>query len=361
MNKNKLLLAILISMTLAGCGIIQKNEKIKIGAILPLTGNLSQYAQEVQQGMGLALKNESLPVDILYEDSKSETKPAVDAFYKLSADGASIMITGNSNASLAISPLANEYAVLQMALFSSAAKYTSPDDFTFQVTPRSEIENSIMADWVNTSQAKQIAFIYSQDEWGLGHYDFLHEKINKEKTKISASETYLPADTDFRTQLNKIRNTNPEIIFIIAKSKTAGLILKQAKELKINTQFLGVRAIEGNDLISIGGDMAEGIIYPYSFNPENTSEQIKQFVDTYKKLYSKIPTAYVAEGYDATKLLIGAVKQCGSKNTSCFKQYLTGIKEYPGVLGSISFDKNGDVYLPIFLKTVKDGQFVPYK
>ena len=337
----------------------QKKE-INIGAILPLTGKLSQYAEEAKQGMELALENAKVPIKIIYEDSQSETKQGVNALQKLLTNKISILITGGSNISLAISPLSNENKILQMAVFSSVTKYTSPNDYTFRVTTRSEIENQTLIDWTVNHSIKSTAIIYSNDEWGLGHYDYIRQQLEISNISITNRESFLNSDADTRTQLLKIKKHNPEAVFLIAQGKNAGLILKQAKELNLTPQFLGVRAIETNELIPIAGDSAEGVIYPYSFDPTSKEGNIKDFVAKYKNKYSKLPTTYSAEGYDAMNLLIKAINTCQGDNADCLKQNISNTKNYQGILGNISFDNNGDVYIKCFLKTVKEGQFVKY-
>lgn len=336
-----------------------KPKTINIGVILPLTGKLAPYAEETKQGIELALINEK-NIKVIYEDSQSEPKQGINAFQKLLTNKIPIAITGGSNISLAISPLANQNKILQMAVFSSVADYTSPNDLTFRVTSRSEVENKVLIGWAINHNLKNVAFIYSNDAWGLGHYNFLKSEIEKNNINITAKESFATTETDFHGQLTKIKNSQPEAIFLIAQGKNAGLILKQAKELGLKTQFLGVRAIETNELLAIASEAAENIIYPYSFDSTANNTNIKNFIKKYQTKYNKLPTAYTAEGYDATELLIKATSNCQGTNIACLQNYLTNTKNYSGVLGNISFDYNGDIYLEHFLKTVKDGKFIKY-
>jgi len=71
-----------------------------------------------------------------------------------------------------------------------------------------------------------------------------------------------------------------------------------------------------------------------------------------------VPDAYAAEGYEGFRVLAEAFGECG-KNMQCAKNYLQGLKNFSSVFGSMGFDGNGDVNYGFFLKTVKDGKFVP--
>jgi len=335
-------------------------KTINIGVILPLTGKLSLYAEEAKRGIELALSENKSPIKIIYEDSQSEPKQGINALQKLLTSPMPIIITGGSNISLAISPLANENKILQMAIFTSVNKYTSPNDYTFRLTTRSEVENQILIDWMVAKKLKNVALIYSNDDWGVGHFNFIKQKLQENQINIAAQENFAGSDTDFRTSLIKIKTQNPEAIFLIAQGKAAGLILKQTKELNLNSQFLGVRAIETNELIPIAGQAVEGIIYPYSFDLTSNQPQIENFISAYQEKYHELPTAYAAEGYDAIKIIATNLQKCHLIDTNCLRNLLSQTKNYSGILGNISFDNNGDVLIQYFLKTVRDGQFVKY-
>ena len=144
-------------------------------------------------------------------------------------------------------------------------------------------------------------------------------------------------------------------------AKNAGVILKQAKELGIKTQFFGTQSLQSQDLISIAGEATDGILYSYSLNLQSEDPTIKAFVEKYKAQYNEEPTSYVAEGYDSLSLIAKAFNECKEINTNCMKTKLSEVRDYPGILGILTLDKNGDVYYPYFIKTIKNGQFVKYE
>ncbi len=334
--------------------------EVKIGAILPLTGKIAQYSEEARRGIELALEDEKdVLIKVIYEDSKGDPKEGISAYQRLRAEGISLIITGASPVSFAISPLANQDKTLQMAVFSSISKYTSFNDFTFRVTTRSEVENKEIASWVMEQGYRKFALMYTNSDWGLSHREFIKSELERLGGEIIIEENFLTTDSDFRTQLTKIKAKTPEAIFLLARSQNAGMILKQAKELSLEKQFFGVRAVESQELLDIAKEAANGLIYPYSFNPISDDSRIKDFTRKYQEKYGILPTTYVAEGYDAISLIIKSIKQCRVVDTECIKNDLLNTKDHLGILGEMTFDENGDIYYPFFIKTVKNGQFVP--
>jgi len=368
MNNKIIGLIIVLVIIIAGGIIIHQvyggqpeQQEIIIGAILPLTGKLAPYAQDAQRGIDLALAETDLPVKVIYEDHKYEPKEGITAYKRLRVEDIKLFITGSSNVSLALSPLVNEEQTIQMAVFSSISKYTSPDDYTFRVTPRAELENKALVNSAITNGLTRVSIIYPNNEWGQGHYNTIKSEFERLGGEILIAENYLKGDADFRSQLIKLKSSQPQAIVLIAAGKDGGVIMKQAKELDINQQFLGVRAIENSDLLEIAKGSAEGIIYPYNFDGNSDNPVIQNFISKYQEKYNEIPSAYVAEGYTAMSLLLKSLDSCNVDDTQCVKNDLLQTRDYQGGIGNLSFDQNGDVLIEFFMKTVKDGQFVRYE
>ena len=93
---------------------------------------------------------------------------------------------------------------------------------------------------------------------------------------------------------------------------------------------------------------------------EDSKEQrTRDFFHNYERKYNVKPDGYAATSYDATYLIAQAIKNEGVTSDSV-KKGLYEIKDFPGLLGNFSIDKNGDVVLPIRMKTIKEGQLINF-
>lgn len=374
MNKtNKIILGILVVVVvIAGIwyGVSKKpatQEKgpVKIGAILPLSGKNAFYGEQAQRAFALAIEDikkemPSFRFDIVYEDSKWETQEAVSAFNRLkNLNDIDVVITLSSDVSLAVAPLANQQKVLQMAITASTPQYTSLGDFTFRTTARAEQEDKALAQAI-ASKYQKVALLYNNNERGLGHRNALKQELDNLGIGIVVEETLAPQDNDFRTQLIKIKKENPDVVYLLTEAKNTGLALKQAKELQIEKPFFATRSTESEEVISIAGTAADGVIYTYSFNPFSKEPVIQNFTKRFQEQYGRMPDYIAAEAYDALRLVAKAANQC-SADTNCMKENLLKTKDFPGACGALTFDENGDVFYDYALKTIKNGQFVPYE
>lgn len=360
MNKKIIISIVLVVIVIAAIWYLAgkgEKEPIKIGAILPFSGKYSHYGERAKKALELAL--EDLDVQVIYEDSKMEPKEAVSAFLKMNnLEDIKIFITLSSSISMALAPLANENKVIQMAITASTPEYTSLGDFTFRTTPRAEAEDKELAKAI-TSQYEKVALFYSNEERGLGHKETIKEEIEKLGGKVIAEESYMLEDMDFKTQLFKIKEKEPQALFLLGDAKTLGAILKQIGELGIEVQVFATRSAEDEQVLEIAGEAAQGVIYTVSFDPNSNNPLVEEFTRRYGEKYGETPDYIAAEAYEALILLSRAVEEC-KEDTSCIKDYLFGLKDYQGLMGNLTFDENGDVYFPYFLKTIKDGEFVPY-
>jgi branched-chain amino acid transport system substrate-binding protein len=204
--------------------------------------------------------------------------------------------------------------------------------------------------------------IYVNLDYGAGVKSVFSKEFERLGGEIVYSDGFANGTTDFRTQLTKIRNSNPDILFIPGYFQEVSNILKQMKDLDFNIQVLGVNSFYDERIIKLAGEQAEGIIFTYPAYDSNSDDKIiKTFVENYSSKYGNTPDAFAAHGYDCMKVIEYAVKQLKKKSEAITREALrdevSKIRDFNGVSGKFSFDENGDVIKEMRFMTVKDGKF----
>lgn len=343
-----------------------ETETVDIGIILPLSGGAAYYGEASQRGVEIAAEEikqvyPEFNFKIYYEDSAFIPKEGVNAYNQLkNSENIDAVITAASHISLAVMPLAKEDRIFQMAIFSSADDYTTSDDFAFRISTRNEVEAERLANLIIDQGIKRLGIIYLNTDFAIILKDNLKEDFIEKKSsvKIIGEESFLLPDNDFRTILTKMKQENPDAIFMVGLASHYAEIMKQSSELGIDVQFISMRSAEDPVLLRNAGELANGLIYTYPFDSTSNSKEVEYFVSTFKTKYGIVPDAYAAEGYEGFKLTALAFVKCGN-NSLCVKQYLEDLEGYESVFGNIDFDSNGDVYYDFFPKTVRNGNFVP--
>ncbi len=334
-------------------------ESIKVAAILPFTGPAAYYAEQTKKGIELALdeirSDSEQVVEVVYEDNMFTAKGGLDAYQKIkNAGGAGAIITGASPPSLAIQSQATADNMLLMGVHVTTDGYSTPNDLSFRTSPSARVEGPVVAKYLKETEIKSVGIIYLNNDYGVSIKDAFKKALVDEGTAIEviAEEGYSPDTKDYRTTLLKIKDKNPDALYIATVAPQAANILIQSKEIDFAPAFISTRASEDPVLIKIAGQTADNLVYPYSFDPGASA-----FSKAFQKKYGELPDAYAAEGYEATKLVVQAVQKCGNDN-KCTQSYLSSLKDEPSAFGPLSFDANGDVSYPLFMKVIKNGQFV---
>jgi len=341
-------------------------EEIKIGAILPLTGEAAKYGKSAKRGIDLALEEinakggiKGKKLTIIYEDSKGNPKEGVSAILKLITVHKVPAILGamSSSVTLAIAPIAEENKIVLLSPASSSPKITHAGDYIFRNCYSDIYEGKKMAHYIyNETRYKKVAIIHINNDYGIGLREAFRDEFNKLGGKVVAVETYDFGATDFRTQLSKIKESDPDAIYIVGYSEM-GRLLVQAKELELRIPFFSCIMFEDPDILKVAGDIAEGVVYTYpSYNPKSREDVVANFINIFEKKYNQKPDGFAANAYDALKILALAIEKGGGKSEQ-IKKALYSIKDYPGVTGKTSFDGNGDVIKPIGIKQSVRGKF----
>ncbi len=344
-------------------------DQVLIGAIFPLSGQLAYTGEYMLGGTEIAIKKinslggiNGKNMRIIYEDSQSDTAPAVSSYQKISqVEGTKIYLTTLSGATMGIAPIAEKNKDVLLNIGSASTKISDAGEYVFRhnLMPKDEII-FLAGQICNNFNYKEIILLYVNAEAGVS-YKKLFEQEYAKCGKIIMEETYALTDSDFKTQLSKIKQSKAKAVLAITYSKEAGTIFNQAKELGINVQWFGVYSIEGASLIEVAGKNAEGLIYT-SYPIDANSKEYLEFKQEFINKYEKEPEAYSILAFDSVLVLAEAIKHCINPNDSvCVKNELYKIKNFKGLTGEISFDSNGDTKKTIILKTVKNGNFVPYE
>lgn len=358
------------ALTLSGCKPkAKKTEVIKIGAILPLSGDAAQYGEWGKSGIALAVEEinskggiNNKKIKVIYEDDAADPKKGVSAANKLIAvDGVKVILGPiPSTVTLAVAPICEKNKVVIMSSSSSPA-ITSAGDYIFRNWPSDDFEGTAMADYAVKKGYKRVAVFNINNEYGLGVVKVFKKKFSELGGKVVISETFAQGSSDMKSQLLKIKDRNPDAIYLVGHAKENGHVVKQSRDLKIEAKILGTVGIEGPDFINIAGESAEGVIYTApAFDPDSTDPLIKKYQVAYAKKYGKKSEIFAATMYDATKIVALMIKKNGYDSDK-IKEGLYRLKDYPGVTGNTTFDSNGDVIKSVMFKTVKNGKFVILK
>lgn len=340
-------------------------EIIKIGALMPLTGQISSLGENMQNGMELA--RETMiedgvvkDLEIIYEDA-CDGKTTTNAVQKLIfADKVNIIGSGFCLFGLdTIVPTVEKENVI---LFNTAAnpETTLNKDFVFSTNINIRDDAHKIAEYAaNNLQAKKVALIYLDTSFGHSYYDNFKSKFTELGGTVLTSHAKTPDTQDFRSEITKIKSENPDAIVVIHFGISLGNALKQIREQGITVPIIGDYESEDQTVLEFAGKASEGLIISSSQSTVITPE-IQRFEEKYFQKYGKKPDVLAANTYDALMLQVQTYQTC-SGETICITKELRNIKNYSGVSGMITVNPDHSVSKSTVFKVVKNGKFVEIK
>jgi len=344
-----------------------ESKEIKIGVILPLTGDLAEPGTKAFDGIKLAIDNynETIPdkpIKLIAEDSRANPKDGVNAINKLISVNHVKLIIGDitSGVTLAIAPIAEKNRVVILAPGASNPKVRDAGDYIFRNWASDNFDGDVMAKYlINKLGLKNAAIIYVNNEYGTGLAKAFEKTFEENGGRISLKENYDEGVSDFRTLISKVKSINCDCIYLPGQPKENALLIRQMKELGYNSTVTANLSVETPDFYAIAKELGEGIIFSTpAFDLNSNGLIVKKFVELYESKFKKKPDATAGHGYDAANIMILAIK-IADYDTNKVKDQLYKIKNFPGVTGNTTFDDHGDVVKPVMIKKLnKDGTAV---
>jgi branched-chain amino acid transport system substrate-binding protein len=348
-----ILMAVLIfagcSQTPTGNIIQETKEPIKIGFIAPLTGDVSSIGQSTKKSVELAVAEinsmggvDGRELKVIYEDGKCSGKDANNAANKLiNIDEVDYIIGGICSAeTMSFAVVAEESKTLVISPCSSNADITNMGDYIFRAYPSDLFQGKFAAEYAyNELDARRVAILASQSDWGAGLKKVFRDTFVALGGEIVLIEEFPQGSADLRTSFIKVKELNPDLIYMPAYTESSVNGLKQAEELGITTQLFGGDAWSDRTIWERTKGYADGNLYV-----EVDVEIPEAFETKFRNAYGSDAevTLCAPQAYDVVRILTGVISQVGTNPTNV-KNALYKIQPYSGVSGKISFDSNGDL------------------
>ena len=352
----------------------QQGDVIKVGVFEPMTGaNAAGGAMEVE---GIRLANELNPtvtvagktykVELVVVDNKSDKVEAANAVQRLVDRDKVQVILGSWGSSLAMAggEVAKEARIPVIGLSCTNPLVTAGNDYYFRVCFIDPFQGTVMANYAVRDLKAKTAVIVQEvsNDYSVGLAKFFSDNFKKltgNSSAILATVNYNTGDQDFSAQLTTIRSQRPDVIFAPGNYTESALVIKQARELGINTPIIGGDTWETPEFIDVGRDRVEGAVFSTFFASEVAATKAAEtFLKEYRGRYNKEPAAVTALGYDGYLVALDAIKRAGSIDPVKIRDAIAQTKGFEGATGTTTLDSNGDATKSAFIKAVQGGKFV---
>jgi branched-chain amino acid transport system substrate-binding protein len=323
--------------------------------------------EDFNKAGGLNGKN----VEVIIEDEKDSPTAAVNAVKKLIDVDKVVALVGpmTSGDTLASYKLADEAKVVFITPTATSPKVSGASPYLFRGCSRIDVQAKALTDYIaKTYKPKTVAIFYSNEPYGKGCAKVFGDDFEKLGIKIVAQESFNRGDRDFKAQLTKIKAAKPDILFIPGYTPETAPAAAQARQLGLKQRIIGVYGDMDPEYAKLAGKAAEGHLIAGEYDEDYDTPKNKKFREEYYKQAkaAKEPEniMFAALLYDATSLALEGMKKNGPTSEG-IKKFLNEVKDFDGVTGKLSFDKNNDVVrggeAGVYLFEIKDGKYTKVK
>lgn len=356
-NKKKIILiAIVIILAILPFiyknGIVTEKPTITISATIPLTGNIAQVGNDLQKAMLLAKSeipsNTKYNYEFVIEDDAYEyKKTALNINKFISVNKADAVLSLYDGAGAVIAPIAEDNKLLHINC-AWGEKLYKKYKYTFNHYSKPKTQAKAFIDNLVKNNVKTLSIISINYASINEAFYYIEGEAYKAGIKILSKKLVNFGTKDFRTDIMKIKQENPDRVMVLMLNPELDVFGKQAKELKLNIPYTSIDLVYG----TANPTLFEGTEFVLS------SRGSDEFIS---KMGGKTEDSCSARFYDSVKILTEIYERIGDgktkPNSQAVMEEIHKIKNYPSAIGAnISVDKDGIIDAGLKTAIIIDGK-----
>lgn len=356
----------------AATGVAHADKPLKIGLIESISGPAAAYGDNHRKGSRLAIEEintaggfNGKPIEFVAEDDRSDPAAGINAAKKLITQQKVSAIAGSpaSLVSIAFTKENERYKVPAVNGIAGSPTLTEQGyKYSWRVNMTdSQLDTKAIEHFVQEKGIQRIAFLVENSDYGKPPTKAAADRGEELGATVTAYEEYNRGETDFKAQLSKIKDTNPEVVFVHGYYTEGSIIARQIKELDMNVQLIVNMGQGVPKFVELAGDAAESAVFPTTWLPGLDNEKSRNFEAAFKAKYGYEPGAFDAGAYDAIYTIVEAARRGGGSSPKQIQAGLGELEGYEILLGKLNFDEKNQNNGEVRLATFANGQIIPFE
>ena len=347
----------------------------RIGVMLPFSGIASVEGLQTIKGVELAVEEFNASgrypkqIEIVKEDDEANASKGVTGVRKLieSYEVPFIVGTYASAVALAATRVAREYKVAMLTGGSTGAAVTDDnpvgDPWFFRAFPDSNDQGEHTAqDIIRVLGKKRIAIMHDRTPYGTSLAEQVQRVVKQEPDgEIVFVDNYATGEQDFVPVLTRLRQIAPEAVYIGGWAADGAMLVRQAREVGLDTQFVGSGSMITDDFIRLAGPASEGFAVATLYEPDTTNPHGRAYGQRHLARWGENGNTMTALGYDSMSIGLEAMARVGKPDSVAIQQMIyKGMADFPIVTGPgeqyAKFTEKGGVLYRMMMSRVENGK-----
>ena len=367
---------------------VKKEEGVKIGCLLPLSGKYAVFGQRALKGVQVALAR-LIPrygdgIRLIIRDTASDKKIALQRMQEL-VDARVMCIVGPMVTAQSVANVAQSHGIPMIAMTQkNAVARTGDYVFSNFITPAMQVEALVSHAMIHLG-VKQFAVLHPRDRYGETLMTLFCDKVKERGGQVRKVVSYDGKHTDFSKEIKRVAGfddpglqaslrrsggsgktkqsgryiVNFEALFIPDAPSRLALILPQLVYNDVtDIVLLGTNIWHHSSLIQQAGPYVRNAVITEGYFADSDREEARQFKNAFAGMFGASPKFIEAIAHDTVSLLVEAIMDPTVTSSKTLKEALTGTRIFDGATGKTLFDRDGQLHKDLFFLTVKKGAFV---
>ena len=352
MKKIFALLAI-ATIAFSGCTKKTNDNEILIGSYSSNTGATATFGVFQMRGIEMAVEEINAAGGIngkkikhINYDNKSDNDETLAVVNRLISQDKVVAIIGEatSGRSKIGAQIAQQNKIPMLTSSATNPDVTKVGNYIFRACFIDPFQGQVMAKFmIENLKFKKAAVLRDvKNDYSVGLSDVFKAELKKRGGEIVDDIAYQEGDIDFKSQLTSIKTKNPDVIFVPGYYNEVALLAKQLKEMGMKQILLGGDGWSSPKLYEIAKDAMNGHYFSNHYTTESADPKTVQFVKNFKAKYNEDADVMAALAYDATYMMVEAIKNAKETTPEAIRDGLAKIKDFKGVTGNITMNDNRD-------------------
>ncbi|ABW29304.1 ABC transporter substrate-binding protein [Acaryochloris marina] len=329
-------------------------DGLKLGTLLPITGDLAQYGTPMQETANLLIKTVNAcdgvlgkPVTLISADTQTDPAQGTQAMTKLVEADQVVGVVGaaSSASSSAALPIAVRGQVVQISPASTSPVFTERaekgefEGFWARTAPPDTFQSQALAQLAKQKGYKSVAILAINNDYGNGLVSaFIPAFKAMGGTVVNETRPtfYDPNTSTFDTEVNQVFKGQPDAVLLVSYPETGSLILKSAQELGFldgNTALITTDGMKETSLADLVGKNAQGeylVSGMLGTAPSAGGPALVAFQKRYQDAFQREPSVFDPNTWDATALLVLAAEAAKEPTGTGIREQLQAVANAPG-------------------------------
>jgi len=341
-------------------------SQVKIGVINSMTGPQAPIGENLTNGIKFAeedLAAKGIKVQLVWEDDTGKPQVGLSAMDKLATRDNVVGVVGayTSAVTNAVAKKAEQYKMPLVNPVASKEEITRQGyKYVFRVSATTGDYAAILLDMATTlGKPKSIAILSENTDFGVSGAKSAKEYADKKGIKVVFEEAYSKGSPDYRSTLTKVKQANPDLVFMVSYVADAILLMRQSRELGLSPMaFLGAGA--GFSVVQFAKEkeISNNVLSQTQWTPDAPWPGSKAWAERYVKQFGKPPTYHAACAYESLMIVGQTAVAAGGSREKLREGLRNGT--WTGIMGQVRF-KDFDGYqnqreAQLLVEQVQDGR-----